>query len=62
MVDEFARNKEWTDWRGKTYTLKDEWAYVKAVATAREGCTPGIRDANNQRNGLGITSGRRRPS
>ena len=34
-----------TDWRGVGYTLLSEWEYVSGPAEAKEGCTPGTRDA-----------------
>lgn len=38
---------EWMDWKHVRYTLKQEWAYVSRPARRKEGCTPGIRDSNN---------------
>jgi len=47
MKREFDRNVEWTDWKGNRYTLRDEWRYVNGPAVPLEGCTPGVRDADN---------------
>ena len=47
MSDEFDRELSWSDWRGRTYHLRQEWGYVRGVASIKEDCTPGVRDANN---------------
>ena len=47
IAQEFDRDLSWSDWRGVSYTLRDEWAYVNGPAQAKQGCTPGTRDANN---------------
>ena len=44
MADEFDRDLEWADWKGRTYNLRTEYAYCTGVATCMEGCTPGTRD------------------
>ncbi len=44
MGDEFDRDYVWTDWKGATYSLRDEFAYVCGQAVRKEGCTPGVRD------------------
>jgi len=48
MSLEFARDMAWTDHKGCTYNLREEWAYVNGPAKRREGCTPGIRDDRNE--------------
>ena len=45
----FERDMEWTDWQGRSYTLKQEWAYGNGTAQDTPGCTAGRRDAD--RNG-----------
>ncbi|KAJ1433195.1 hypothetical protein B484DRAFT_429616 [Ochromonadaceae sp. CCMP2298] len=47
MSMEFDRDDQWTDWRGESYSLREEWAYVTGVARTKHGCTPGCRDALN---------------
>jgi len=47
MPLEFARAYEWTDWKGVTYNLRTEWAYVNGAAVPKPGCTPGTRDEHN---------------
>ena len=47
MHDEFSRVDTWTDWRGVSYTLTEEWKYVTGPAKRKEKCTPGTRDDNN---------------
>ena len=47
MEQEFSRHIEWQDWKGITYSLRDEWAYVNGPAKATEGCSAGTRDADN---------------
>jgi hypothetical protein len=47
LEQEFSRDMEWMDWKHVRYTLKQEWAYVSRPARRKEGCTPGIRDSNN---------------
>ena len=46
-AQEFSRDTMWTNWKGKSYTLRGEWAYVTGTARSKEGCTPRTRDANN---------------
>jgi hypothetical protein len=48
MAHEFGRDSTWVDWRGITYSLRCEWAYVTGPASTTAGCTPGTRDANNE--------------
>ena len=45
--DEWRRDHTWTDWRGVSYTMLDEWEYVNGLASCKPNCTPGDRDANN---------------
>ena len=47
MAQEFSRERSWRDWKGVTYSLREEWAYVTGPAASKEGCTPGTRDAGN---------------
>ena len=47
MEQEFRRNATWSDWKGKEFTLKEEWAYVNGPAQTMAGCTPGTRDEEN---------------
>ena len=47
IEQEFSRDVRWCDWKGVSYTLRAEWQYVSGVAKAKDGCTPGTRDANN---------------
>ena len=47
MEQEFARETTWKDWKGTDYSLRAEWAYVIGPAAAKEGCTAGTRDMNN---------------
>ena len=47
MRAEFSRAVAWTDWLGVPYTLVAEWRYVTGPAARKDGCTPGVRDANN---------------
>ena len=36
------------DWKGARYTLRNEWLYAAVgLAARREGCTPGVRDAEH---------------
>jgi len=49
LAMEFDRDMEWTDWQGRSYTLRQEWAYVNGGAQDTPGCTAGRRDAD--RNG-----------
>jgi hypothetical protein len=44
MYEEFARDYTWTDWKGHSYSLREEFAYVTGPAVRKEGCTPGVRD------------------
>mmetsp|Transcript_48529 Transcript_48529/g.127834 ORF Transcript_48529/g.127834 Transcript_48529/m.127834 type:complete len:332 (-) Transcript_48529:328-1323(-) len=47
MAMEFARDTQWTDWQGTTYSLREEWGYCTGRAfTCR--CTPGMRDEGNE--------------
>jgi len=48
MAQEFERDIQWTDWRGTTYSARDEWAYCLGRATRREGCGAGVRDEGNE--------------
>ena len=48
MAQEFAIDYEWQDWRGHSFNLRDEWAYVEGPAKRLEGCTPGTRDDENE--------------
>jgi hypothetical protein len=52
MAMEFDRAQSWTDWRGVAYNLRGEWAYASGPALRCSGCTPGIRDDNND--GMGV--------
>ena len=47
LEQEFSRDYRWKDWKGVSYRLVDEYAYVCGPAAKKEGCTPGTRDANN---------------
>lgn len=47
MAQEFARDYTWTDRRGVSYNLQNEWKYVDGPARRLEKCTPGTRDENN---------------
>ncbi|KAL1521882.1 hypothetical protein AB1Y20_021533 [Prymnesium parvum] len=47
MEQEFERDFTWTDWKGKSYNLRNEWAYVNGPAVPAENCTPGTRDADH---------------
>ena len=47
MSFEFDRDTSWTDWKGKRYSLREEWKYVNGTAQTLEGCTPGTRDVHN---------------
>ena len=48
MRDEWAsRDLRWRDRAGREYTTRAEWAYVVGTAKRTPGCTPGVRDANN---------------
>ena len=38
---------EWTDWKGVTYSLQDEWAYATSPAKRTPQCTAGTRDDAN---------------
>ena len=44
MADECERDLTWVDWKGVSYSLREEWAYVSGPAVRLEGCTPGTRD------------------
>ena len=48
MPLEFERDIEWVDWRGVSYSLRTEWAYVTGPAVKLSGCTPGTRDEYNE--------------
>jgi hypothetical protein len=47
LSEEFDRDITWTDWKGVTYSLRDEYEYVTGAAKLTYGCTPGVRDAQN---------------
>ena len=47
MEQEFLREHSWTDWKGKAFSLSDEYAYVMGPATPKS-CTPGERDTKNK--------------
>lgn len=47
MEQECTRHNTWMDWKGNTYSIAEEWAYVNGRASSKIGCTPGTRDANN---------------
>lgn len=47
MEQEFDRDFTWTDWKGKSYSLRAEWNYVIGSALPAANCTPGTRDAAN---------------
>ena len=47
MAQEFDRSLTWTDWHGKSYSLREEWAYCNAPASRCEGLSAGVRDADN---------------
>jgi len=44
MEDEFHRDLQWTDWKGVSYSAREEWAYVTGVARRTPGCSMGVRD------------------
>eukprot|EP00966_Prymnesium_polylepis_P098392 2278515-Prymnesium_polylepis.1 len=50
LEQEFGREYTWQDWKGVSYSLKDEWKYVNGPAVTKMDCTPGTRDKDN--NGL----------
>jgi len=47
MHEECMQPHEWKDWKGATYTLAEEWAYVNGPAHASVGHTAGNRDIAN---------------
>ena len=47
LAQEFERELSWTDWKGASYTLRNEWAYVCGAAVATPGMTAGFRDRLN---------------
>jgi hypothetical protein len=47
MENEFDRDFVWSDWKGASYSLKEEWEYVTGPAQRKDDCTPGSRDSNN---------------
>ena len=47
MREEFQREITWTDWKGQSYSLSEEWAYAVGPAISKPGCTPGHRDQSN---------------
>jgi len=49
MLQEFSRDLSWKDWKGVRYSLRECWQYVTGPASRKEGCTPGTRDANNNK-------------
>ena len=48
MELEFERDMQWIDWKGTTYSLKEEWKYVSGPAAPKADCTPGFRDQSNE--------------
>jgi hypothetical protein len=47
MDMECDRDTTWTDWKHKTYSLRDEYAYVNGTAKVAMNCTPGTRDEHH---------------
>ena len=47
MEMEWSRDITWVDWTGVEYSVRREWQYVKGCARRTPGCTPGVRDDNN---------------
>ena len=43
MAQEFDRASTWSDWHGREYSLREEWAYCNAPARRCEGHTAGVR-------------------
>ena len=43
LEDEWQRVHAWSDWKGITYTMREEWAYVTGVARRTPGRTAGTR-------------------
>ena len=48
MEQECSRPLEFTDWKGRQYVLRDEWAYINGPASKKLDCTPGTRDEKNE--------------
>ena len=47
LEDEWQRVHAWSDWKGITYTMREEWAYVTGVARRTPGRTAGTRDMDH---------------
>jgi hypothetical protein len=47
MADEWLRDDRWADSKEVEYSSREQWEYVNGVASTKQGCTPGVRDANN---------------
>jgi len=47
LEQEFTRDYKWTDYKGASYTLREEWEYVNGPAIPATGKTPGTRDKAN---------------
>ena len=39
---------QWVDYAGRAHTSRECWEYVTGPARRKEGCTPGVRDAENE--------------
>ena len=47
IAQEFDRDMAWVDYGGKRHTARECWEYVNGPASRLEGCTPGVRDVDN---------------
>ena len=47
LEQEFTRDYAWTDYKGASYTLREEWEYVNGPAVPATDKTPGTRDKDN---------------
>ena len=54
LEDEWSRDFSWSDWKGHTYNMRNEFVYVLGPASAKVGCTPGTRDENNDGKPLNV--------
>ena len=39
LEDEWSRDFSWSDWKGHTYNMRNEFVYVLGPASAKVGCT-----------------------
>ena len=51
--DEWRRAHTWSDWKGASYTMNDEWDYVTGIARCTPGRTAGTRDEHNHGKSVG---------